>query len=246
MIEEYTRKFYISYTSADRKINLSLVNAMSMIQDMMTEYFGKLKSDNIILKKENNAIWVLTKTKVHFNSYPKWNDIIEGTAFTVKVTPIRVETEVDFRNKEGKLLFYAKQESCVIDLESRKLRKIKTVNYPVDIKTKESTNDIPYLKLKEEFLDTDKVYEQKIYSSDIDFSYHTNNVVYVRYILNSLNCDFLDNCIITDIEIHYIEETKEGQNLKIYRKIKDNEIEFLIKEKERELVRARLKYINDK
>ena len=69
--------------------------------------------------------------------------------------------------------------------------------------------------------------------------------MYVRYILNSLNCEFLDSCKITDFEIHYINESKEGQKLNIYRKIKDNEIEFLIKEENREIVRANLKYIKE-
>ena len=57
-----------------------------------------------------------------------------------------------------------------------------------------------------------------------------------------MSCEFLDQCQITDFEIHYINETREGQTLKIYKKLKEQEIEFLIKEEEREIVRASLKY----
>lgn len=238
----YKRKFFIGYTNADRKVNLGLLNAISLVQDMITEYFGYIKSDNVILKHENNAIWVLTKTKIHFNKYPSWRDIVEGTAFTTEVKTVRVGTEVDFKNEDNEILFYAKQESCVIDLENRKIRKISTINYPVDIQVQEGYEKGMYLKLKEEFTEKDKVYKQIVYSSDIDFSYHTNNVVYVRYILNSLSCDFLDSHQITDLEIHYINESKEGQELEIYKKIKEHEINFLIKEGEREIVRANLKY----
>lgn len=246
MENEYKRKFFVGYTNADRKVNLSLLSAVALVQDMMTEYFGFLKSDNIILKQENNAIWVLTKTKIHFNKYPNWKELIEGTAFTTNVKPIRVATEVDFKNENNEILFYAKQESCAIDLTDRKIRKISTVNYSTEVQTKEVYDNTPYLKLKEEFTEEDKAYEQIIYSSDIDFSYHTNNVMYVRYILNSLTCEFLDNCKITDFEIHYINESKEGQKLEVYRKIKDSEVDFLIKEKEREIVRANLKYVLNK
>ena len=147
MENEYKRKFLVSYTDADRNVNLSLLSALTIIQDMMTEYFGVLKSDNIILKNENNAIWVLTKTKVHFNKYPTWRDIIEGIAYTTEVKPIRVEMEVDFKNEDNETLFYAKQESCAIDLTTRKIRKISTVNYPTDIRTKESINPEAYLRL---------------------------------------------------------------------------------------------------
>lgn len=245
MENEYKRKFFIGYSNCDRKVNLSVLNSLYLIQDMMTEYFGFLKSDNIILKSENNAIWVLAKTKVHFNKYPKWRDLIEGTVFTTGIKPIRVETEAQFKDKDNNVLFYANQETCVIDLTDRKIRKINTVNYPADIQIKEGINKEKYLRLNTEFTEADKVYEQIIHSSDIDFSYHTNNVSYVKYIINSLNSDFIDSHKITDFEIHYINESKEGQKLTIYKKIKDDEIEFLIKEETREIARADLKYIKE-
>ena len=245
MENEYKRKFFIGYSNCGRKVNLSVLNSLYLIQDMMTEYFGFLKSDNIILKSENNAIWVLAKTKVHFNKYPKWRDLIEGTVFTTGIKPIRVETEAQFKDKDNNVLFYANQETCVIDLTDRKIRKINTVNYPTGVQIKEGINKEKYLRLNTEFTEADKVYEQKIHSTDIDFSYHTNNVSYVKYILNSLNSDFIDSHKITDFEIHYINESKEGQKLSIYKKIKDNEIEFLIKEENREIARANLKYIKE-
>lgn len=245
MENEYKRQFFIGYSNCDRKVNLSVLNSLFLIQDMMTEYFGFLKSDNIILKSENNAIWVLAKTKVHFNKYPKWRDLIEGTVFTTGIKPIRVETEAQFKDKDNNVLFYANQETCVIDLTDRKIRKINTVNYPTGVQIKEGINKEKYLRLNTEFTEADKVYEQKIHSTDIDFSYHTNNVSYVKYILNSLNSDFIDSHKITDFEVHYINESKEGQKLSIYKKIKDNEIEFLIKEENREIARANLKYIKE-
>lgn len=62
------------------------------------------------------------------------------------------------------------------------------------------------------------MYEQKVFSADIDYSRHTNNAVYVKYIANTLSCEFLDKNKITDFEIHYINESKEGQNLRVYKK----------------------------
>lgn len=242
MENKYKRKFFIGYTNCDRKISLSLLDSFYLIQDMMTEYFGFLKSDNIILKRENNAIWVLTKTKVHFNNLPVWRDVVEGTVFTTNIKPIRVGTETQFKDKDNNILFYANQETCAIDLDNRKIKKISTVNYPKDLQIIEGINKEKYLKLNDEFTIDDKVSEQIVHSTDIDFSHHTNNVSYIRFILNSLSSEFLDNCKVTDFEIHYINETKEGQKLEIYRKLKDTDVDFLIKENDREIVRANLKY----
>lgn len=241
---EYKKEYQINYTELDQNLELGVFSAIILQQNMGTEYFGTLKSDNIILKNENNAIWVVSKTKVHFNKYPTWRDIVYGRTYTTKLKPIRVEMETTFTNEKGENLFVTKQESCAIDLNTRKIRKIDTVNYPKDMEIEENTLVDPFLKLNESFSENDFVYEQKIFSTDIDFSRHTNNAAYVKFILNTLSCQFLDKNKVTDFEIHYINESTEGQKLKIYKKEKDNIIEFLIKEKEtnKEIVRAFLKY----
>ncbi len=241
---EYKKEYQINYTELDQNLELGVFSAIILQQNMGTEYFGTLKSDNIILKNENNAIWVVSKTKVHFNKYPTWRDIVYGRTYTTKLKPIRVEMETTFTNEKGENLFVTKQESCAIDLNTRKIRKIDTVNYPKDMEIEENTLVEPFLKLNESFSENDFVYEQKIFSTDIDFSRHTNNASYVKFILNTLSCQFLDKNKVTDFEIHYINESGEGQKLKIYKKEKDNIIEFLIKEKEtnKEIVRAFLKY----
>lgn len=242
MEKEYSRDFLISYTDVDTKLQLSLVNSICLVQNMMTEYFVAFGSDNITLRRENNAAWVVIKTKVHFNKYPSFTDIVKGNTFTTKIKPIRVDTETHFKNENDEVLFYVKQESCVIDLESRKIRKINTVNYPMNLETKDSIDDELYKKLVENFSENDKVYEPIIHSTDLDYTKHTNNVIYVRYIIDSLSSEFLDSHNITDFEIHYMNESREGQTLKIYKKEKDGEMEFLIKENEREIVRAGLKF----
>ena len=241
---EYNKKHAITYTEVNQQRKLDIVSAFNLVQNMMTEYFESFKSDNIRLKEKNNAIWVVTKTKIHFNKYPTWMELIYGKSYTTNVKPIRMQLETVFRNKNEELLFCTKQEACVIDLDSRKLRKINTVNYPEDMETEESVFEKSYLRLKEEFSEEDYIYKQKVCSSDIDFSKHTNNVSYVRYIINTLSCEFFEKNEITDFEIHYINESKEGQILKVYKKENDNSIEFLIKEKDREIVRAKCNFIN--
>lgn len=239
---EYTKNHSITYTDIKQRAEMDLISSLTIVQNMMTEYFGDFKSDNIILKKNNKAIWVVTRTKVHLNKYPKWRDIVKARSYTTKVKPIRIEIESTFKDINDEILFIAKQECCAIDLESRKLRKINTVDYPQDMETEESIFPNSYLILKEDFTENDYIYEQKVFSSDIDYSNHTNNVSYVKYVINTLPCKFFEENQITDFEIHYINESKEGQILKVYKKEKDNSMEFLIKEEDREIIRASLNY----
>ena len=128
-------------------------------------------------------------------------------------------------------------------MDTRKIRKIDTVNFPKDMDVEATLFENGYQKLNDEFDEEDFVYEQTVFSQDIDFSNHINNAVYVRYIMNALPIELLDKIDITDAEIHYLAEGKEGQKLRIYRKdIDDKTIRFLIKENDRELIRASIDY----
>lgn len=242
MSTEYESKYEISYTELNQDLELGLTNAVELVQSILTDYFISFGSDNETIKNKNNALWVLSKTKIHFDKSPKWKDFVYGKSYTTKIKPIRVEMETVFKDEEDKYLFGAKQEICPIDIDTRKPRKISTIEYPKDMELKESFDKEPYSRLNEQFTKEDFIYEQKIYSSDIDFSRHTNNAVYVRLIANVLTCDFLDKNQITDFEIHYINESVEGQVLRIYKKERTQEMEFLIKESDREIARAILKY----
>lgn len=110
------------------------------------------------------------------------------------------------------------------------------------MEVEEEIFDKPYLKLNDEFQEDNYVYEQIVRASDIDYSKHTNNAIYIRYVLNSLPSEFFDKYAITDVEIHYINESKEGQKLKIYKKQNNNSIDFLIKEDNREIIRANIEF----
>ena len=236
---EYSKKHAITYTELTPEARLSLVGSFNLVQNIMTEYFESFKGDNLRIIKNNNAIWVVTKTRLHFVKSAKWQDLLIGKSYTTKIKPIRIDLESTFRVENDDIVFCSKQEICVIDLDTRKLRKISTVDYPSDMMVENSVFHSSFSRLSEDFSDDDYVCKQKVFSSDIDFSNHTNNVAYVRFLVNTLPCEFFREFLITDFEIHYINESREGQILKIYQKRKDNSVDFLALSGDDEIVRAR-------
>ncbi len=236
----YNKDYKISYSEVDQNLKLGVYESFNLAQDTSTEYFESFGGDNIVVKNKDNAVWVVAKSKVHFNKFPLWGDVIKGISYTTKIKPIRVEVETAFKNIDNEVLFVTNQESCVLDIETRKIRKINTITYPDDMEVEQSLVQDGYLKLDTQFTEDDFAYEQKTSSQDIDYSGHVNNAIYVRYIMNVLSCDFLSKNKITDFEIHYLNESKEGQILKIYKKEENKNIRFLIKDDEKELIRANL------
>ena len=236
---EYNKKCEITYSNVDKELKVSLINAMDLAQDTMTAYFDTINSDNETNKTKNNAVWVLTKTKVHFEKYPRLGDILEAKSYTTEKKLARVKIETNFK-KDNETAFIVAQECCPIDVSTRKIRKINTISYPDDMECMEAGLNNSFSKLNDKFQENDKVYDQKILATDIDFNNHTNNVMYVKYIINAFNSDFWIEHKIKDFEIHYINESREGDILSIYQKTTENEMEFLIKNNEKEVVRANI------
>lgn len=238
---KYNKELNISYSDLDNTGRLGLSNCICYVQDMITEYFESFGSDNFTLKNKNNAAWVITKTKIRFHVHPMWKEKLKAEAYCISDSAIRFETELTFGNNNQNY-FEVKQEYCAIDLLSRRARKLSTICYPDDMEYTQSVYEEDYQKLKDSFSESDFITTQKIRFSDIDFSNHTNNVTYVRFIMNTFDTEFFKNSKIKDFEIHYISESKENQELKIYRKqISDKEFIFLLKENDREVVRALLR-----
>lgn len=242
MIYEYKKNHNVTYSETDNKLDLSIIAGMNLAQDMMTDYFQVLKSGNDINKTKYNAVWVLTKSRIHFINHPKLFDDLTCICNTTISKLAKIGLESVFINNDNKM-FIVSQECCAIDFTTRKIRKIDTISYPKDIETVESAYPESYFKIDTEFKETDLLEEITVKSTDIDFNNHANNVSYARFILNTLETDFLNNINIKDFELHYINECLEKDILKIYKVQKDeNTIDFLIKREQNDVAKARFVY----
>ena len=154
---------------------------------------------------------------------------------------VRIGIESIFLNENNEKMFIISQECCPIDFETRKIRKINTISYPDNLEVTEATIQDPFSKMKTSFEEKDFVKNIIVEPTDIDFSNHTNNVSYIRYIMNVFETKFWSDKFITNFEIHYINESREGEKLSIYKvNIDDNVIEVLIKNEEKEIIRAKI------
>ncbi len=241
---DYGKSFDISYSRSDRWLKLSLVDAVSMAQEMNTDYFRTIESDNLTVKTRNDALWVLAKTRLHFISTPIWGDVVDARSYTLKSRGFSTEIETTFtRRGSNGLCFVARQELCVIDATKREPRRIETISYPKDMEAEQDAVPMRFFRLKEEFDKSNLVYTDHFRLTDIDFSNHVNNVSYVRYIANALSKEFFDKNAIVDFEIQYRHECFEGHVLEVYRKdVDDGTMDFRITSDGNTAVDARIVY----
>lgn len=245
MIYEYKKSFNTPYTSIDRSGKLGLVESMDLNQDMITEFYGSIGSDNKILRQNDNAAWIYTRTKMVIKELPFWNTKTEAKSYISALSPIRMSAEVQLNDESGKLLFAAKTEMCAIDFVERKIRKVDTLTFPKDLEASPTLIEEGFGKLAADFTEDDFVLEEKVYASDTDFTHHTNNTHYVKFLMNTFDTDFYDTKSITDFEIQFAKESAENDILRIYKKATaENEFAFQIKRGDEVIVKAFMRYSN--
>lgn len=243
MLYEYKKDFDTPYTSIDRSGKLGLVESMDLNQDMVTGFFGSIGSDNRILRRNDNAAWIYTRTKVLIRELPFWNTRTQARAFVSAMSPIRLSVEVQLTDTAARLQFAARTEMCAIDFSGRRLRKIDSLTFPKDLETGSSLFEEGFSKMTAEFTGDDLALQEKVYASDTDFTRHTNNTHYVKFLMNTFDTEFYDTKTVTDFEIQFARETAENAVLKIYRKkTGDHEFSFLIENGGETVVKALMRY----
>lgn len=229
-------KVLSSMTDSNAKVGLTY--ALSYLQDNMSEYFKHLGCDGISMLASSKCFWVMSKTKVQFDSFPCWLDTVALETSVQKITPVRLNLGNNILDSEEKVAIRGLQEICAMDSETRKLRPIKSTLLPCDIV---ATNDDPTLeftKMDFELGEEDLSKEITIDSTRIDYFGHTNNVEYAKILMSTFDGKELKNLKPKSFEIHYISESKEGDTLGIYRKRVGDDYLFEVRNSDKLICKA--------
>ena len=97
-------------------------------------------------------------------------------------------------------------ESCILDINTRKILRVSSIGETLDIE--EPLFNLEFEEIRKSNIE--KINYRKVMYSSIDYSGHTNNVEYVRYIM-----DIYGDRKFNSFEIHYKHECKLNDNLKI-------------------------------
>lgn len=223
----YKKKGIVGASATDANANLSTIGTFCVIEDAITEMMGKLKIDGLTAKKLYNAMWVFTKNRVKFLRPLAWAETYSVESFISLVSLAKINIDTAIKNANGEVVVYSKTELCALDLETGKIRKTATVGVGKNIKVEPSLLMVEFAKFGEEKLT--KVETLTVRSTNIDFCHHTNNVEYIRFLLNTYSVKELEN--IKEMEVVYINQSFEEDTLDIYKNIcKNGEILVIMKD----------------
>ena len=194
---------------------MGLAQTVLMVQDNITENFGSIKMDNFAVK-EMGGFWVVSRAKFKFLKRPYWRDKVVTTSFPADNQLIRLNENTAITTVEGEPIILAKQEMCCLSFDRHRPMRLSSVNFPTEgFPEALMTSDFDRFNVKpEEYVE---IYQQRVLPQHIDMSHHMNNIEYVKLALNVFSSEDLELCIPSMLEVHFMGETHEGQEVKVFR-----------------------------
>lgn len=223
----------------DSSGKMGIAQTVLMVQDNFTENFGSIKQDNFFVK-EKGGYWVITKAKFKFLRRPFWGDKVVTTSFPANNALIRTNENTIISTVEGEPIVLAEQEACCLDLVRHRPMKLSAVDFPTEGFPEAVLSDA-FDRFNETALDYKEVYQQKILPQHIDMSHHMNNIEYVKLALNVFSIDDLEQCTPSELEVHFLGESLEGQTLRIFRAEHNGATYMKIKEGERAVFEMKMR-----
>ena len=236
----YFYNCHIDASMVDNHAYLRMDGIFNILQTMLTEYLKQYKADNISIKDNFNAAWLITKVLVKINKMPLWGTNITVKSYVVQKKSAKIILETIAKDKDENILFVAHDEMCPINLEKRRILRLTDIEFdPILLESNYLDNfeiiSNDNMKLSDSF---------NVKYIDIDFTNHTNNVSYIRYIVNDLGLDFFEKYNITKIDVRYLAESRINDKLSILKNDNGNDVTLLIKNDDKDVFLIKIDYIN--
>lgn len=140
----------------------------------------------------------------------------------LKAKGVRFDRDFVLKGKEKPLLM-GSSEWCTLDFTTHKVRKAESVAYPHNMPFREDRSGAgEWIRVKESVCDTNLHHIHRSAFVDVDSNKHTNNVAYLRMVLNCFTPDEFEALRIDELQINFLSQTFYGDEIKIYKKKLNN------------------------
>lgn len=209
----------VTASLCDFNVKLAIKGAFDLMQDYLTEMLGELSLDGVSLRKKYGCVWVFTRNRMEIDRDLMWKERYIAESFISSAKGAKMTVDTVLKDMDGKICVYSRIEMCVLDLKTQKIKRIRDVGVTSDTHVEAPQRAIDFSRLKHEGLEA--VDTLVVKSGDIDFIRHTNNVSYVRFIMNTYSVRELTDRPVRAIEVRYAGQTHEGDTLTIRKAVRD-------------------------
>lgn len=213
----HSEKYITNDTELDVNEKISTFEILKLMQKVTFAHSQTLGLDHQTIINRDSAFWVITKMKFILNHPISANQKITLKTWTHVPQAVRFLRDIQIKDK-NKLMIKGRSEWCCLDYKTRTLRRANSIQYPDLEMVETKSNNINFSNLKLDVNEKDYVYTRTIMPTDIDVNLHTNNLKYTNIALDALTFDELRDYLIKEYEIYFVNETKLGDKIDVYKK----------------------------
>ena len=212
----HIEKVQVDDTEIDFNEVLPITELMRLFEVAAFNHADNIGLDHASMINHSNAFWVVSKIKMHIKEDVRAHEKIAIKTWTHTPTLIRAIRDAEIKCK-NKIKVKSSSEWCCLDYLDHKIRKFSTIKYPeLDMVENKEVN-LKNLNFKADITQKNYVYTKVVRASDIDLNMHTNNLKYNNIALDAFSTEELKSFRITDYEIHFLNESHEGDKIDVYK-----------------------------
>lgn len=220
---------------------LSMLGALTLMEDFVTATLDKMEINGFKMRREYNAVVVFSKNHVKFLEAVRWNEKVSVTCFVSSKSMARLFVDVCVKNQQGVMVMYGRTEVCAVDIETGRIRRLDTVGIGEKVTVEPALQEMEWTPFD---VAGELVENVTVRTSNIDYAGHTNNVEYIRLLLNTFSLDEWRGGIVPrELQVAYLNQSFLGDNLAIYRENRSNtERLFVIKKDAQDVLRCAVRW----
>ena len=198
---------HLSLTALDRYLLQAAVNH--------AEHLGFGFSDT----SKENLSWVLFRINMQINRFPAWKEKYSVLTWPSRVRALTAFREFEIRDEKYNLLGTATSEWSVINLKTRRPRRMSSLSHLYDYLTEKVSLEKPFFKLDPQ-LEFEELFSVTVRYSDMDMNGHANAGKYFDWLSDAIY-EIYGNNAITFISFNYFQECLLGDTVS-FQKSKGN------------------------
>lgn len=224
-MNKYNHDFEISFRDADISGELTMHALVDFMQETARNHAQELGVD--YSDEADDYYWIVVRTKVQFDVHPKIGEKIRIESFIEGVEKLFSVRRFNIYGENDMPIGYIIAYYLLMNREN---------NRPVKLRSLEGQENLyanvyegeKLQKLKENLENVTKVVKRQVHSSDIDTNHHMNNAHYIRWIVDMFNVQELSLIRIQSIQIQYIKEVLEGEDVILERGMDGDKNEYVV------------------
>ena len=214
-IEPYDMPARVNSYQTDSRCRLSLPSLFQLFQEIAYRHAEDLNWGWEVLHSRNQ-FWALTRVVMEIDRMPLWNEELTIRTAPRKGEGVMAPRDLLVIDSEGKICVRCTSFWIIMDISERK--PVMPDRFFEGFNFSEACDlcCLPFRKIRGDF-EGEPVYSRNVHYSSLDMNNHVNNSAYVRFLVDGLEKEELEEKRITQFQIVFQQEAGNGDRLDIYR-----------------------------